>query len=92
MSLVLKFLFIFCCCMIFSAVLWEHLVVNNIYACVWSNAYIDFFFPDNWYHGADSGDMMKPGWSKSKLLTLWYLIIGVSFFFSAAFTAYSNKN
>jgi hypothetical protein len=78
--------------MVFSSVLWQDLVVNNIYYCVWGIPYIDFFFPDNWYHGADGGDMIKPGWSKSKLLTLWYSIIAVSALVSAVFTSHSHKN
>ncbi|BAY28027.1 hypothetical protein NIES2100_78560 [Calothrix sp. NIES-2100] len=92
MSSVLKFLFVFLCCMVVSAVLWQHFVVNNIYYCIWSNVIIDFFFPDRWYHGANSGDMMKPGWSMSKLLSLWYSIIAVSVLVSAVFTLSGNRH
>ncbi|MEB3179482.1 MAG: hypothetical protein VKL59_10680 [Nostocaceae cyanobacterium] len=71
----LKFLGFFLFSTVISAVLWEHFVVGKIYYCVWGMAYIDFFFPDNWYHGADSGDMIQSGWSKSKLLVLWQSIL-----------------
>lgn len=70
--------------MILSCVLWEQFVVNKIYYCVWGISYIDFFFPDHWYHGSSGGDMIKPGWSVSKLKNLWYYIIAVSIFVSAA--------
>jgi len=82
----LKFLGLFLCSTVISAVLWEHFVAGKIYDCLWRMAYIDFFFPDNWYHGADSGDMIQPGWSKSKLLVLWQSILFGSAVISAILT------
>jgi hypothetical protein len=91
MRFLLKFFVLFLGCTVIAAVFWEHFIVGKIYYCVWGMAYIDFFFPDHWYHGANSGDMMQPGWSKSKLLFLWQSIILGSAVISAALASLKTK-
>jgi len=86
-----KFLFFFVCSAIFGAVLWEHYVVGKIYYCVWGVPYIDFFFPDRWYHGPESGDMMQPGWSKVKLLVLWYSLLSSAGVISAVLASLGKR-
>lgn len=84
-----KFVAAFLCCSVLCTILWSQFVTDKLYNCT-DPGWLDYLFPGLWVHNPivalhvntsrsmNEQDIIREGWSITRLWWLWFTCIGAS--------------